>query len=263
MNESLLREIIIRVLADPQFQPLLATAGSPAAKGDCLIIVENREGLAAVPALQRRWGREHSLRLCVAGPLGLADGALPQVSWEEAVSNQAWVRIFLPVISGRQLSAIALGLSLDKISEAAGWAIRQGISLTVGRVDYGFSERTPDAYRALIAGYAKQVAAYGVTVGDGADEPPAEAPAPAAAKAPDRPETPWTAGEPVGARAVKAPDMRPTVSFEQRLFSEKEAILLPKHAVLLIAKATVLTPSAIDVLKKQKVEVYREGVRYL
>lgn len=249
-------------MADPQLAPLLATGGLPAAKGDGLIIIENREGLAAVPALQKHWGLEYSLRLCVAGPLGLADGALPQVSWDEALAK-SWTRVFFPVINGRQLSAIALGLSLDKLSEAAGWAIRQGIPVAIGRVDYGFSERTPDAYRAVLTGYVKQVAAYGVTVDEAADAAPPVIPEPAAVTAAERPETPWTAGEPVGARADRAPGMCPTVTFDARLFAEKEAILLPKHAVLLIAKATVLTPSAIDILKKQKVEVYREGVRYL
>ena len=172
-----------------------------------------------------------------------------------------WARIFLPVCAGRQLAQIAAGLSQDKVTELAAWAILQGIPVEIGRVDYGFGEKTPAAYRAMLTGYEQQVAAYGVSI-VGACAPPAEAlPQPVP---PPRPqELPWSFGEPVGARAPKAPDMRPTVSFDERLMTEKDAILLPRHAVLLIAKGTVLTPSAIDIVKKQKVEVFREGVRYL
>lgn len=261
MNESLLREIIIRVLADPQFQPLLATAGQQAAKRECLVAVENREGLQAVAELQRRWGLEYSLRLCVAGPLSVPDSTLPQVAWDQVMAT-SWARIFIPCCSGRQLANIANGVSQDKISELAGWAVLQGIPVEIGRVEYGFTKNTPEAYRTLLTDYARQVAAYGITVGEGQASPvavpaaSAEVPAPAA-------EMPWTTGEQVGARAPKAPDMRTTVPFDGKLLAEKDAILIPKHAVLLIAASTVLTPSALDILKKQKIEVYRQGVRFL
>jgi len=261
VNESLLREIIIRVLADPQFQPLLATAGHPATREECLIVVENREGLQAVAGLQQRWGLEYSLRLCVAGPLSVPDAILPQIPWDQAMASTAWARVFIPCCTGRQLANIANGVSQDKISELAGRAVLQGIPVEIGRVDYGFTEKTPAAYKTLLTDYARQVAAYGITVGDSQPAPAAVFPAPVAA-APVA-EMPWTAGEQVGARAPKAPDMRPTIPFDGRLLAEKDAIMLPKHAVLLIAASTVLTPSALDILKKQKIEVYRQGVRFL
>ncbi len=259
MNEALLREIIIRVLADPQFQPLLAAAGQSAAGGkNALIVIENREGLQAVESLQRRHGREYALHLCVAGPLGVPDAILPQVALDKAAAA-AWERIFVPCCSGRQLAAIATGICPDKISELVGQAILRGIPVTIGRVDYGFTAQTPAAYQTLLAGYARQVAAYGVAVGD---ETPAASPAPIAPPAPT-PEMPWTAGERVGDAAPKAPGLRSTVPFDSKLLAEKDAILLPKHAVLLLAGSTVLTPSALDILRKQKIEVYREGVRFL
>jgi hypothetical protein len=259
MNESLLREIIIRVLADPRFQPLLA-AGQPAAAGrNALIVVENSEGLQAVESLQRRHGLEYSLHLCVAGPLAAPDAALPQVAFDKAMAA-AWERILVPCCTGRQLAAIATGVCLDKISELVGWAVLQGIPVAIGRIDYGFTAKTPAAYKTLLTDYARQVAAYGVAVGD---EAPAAPPAPVAVPPSPDNAMPWTSGERVGAAAPKAPDMRPTIPYDGKLLAEKDAILLPKHAVLLLARPTVLTPSALDILKQRKIEVYREGVRFL
>ncbi len=259
MNESLLREIIIRVLADPQFQPLLASAGQPAADAKkALIVIENREGLQSVADIQSRHGLEYSLHLCVTGSVGVPDASLPQVALDRA-TDAAWERIFVPCCTGRQLAAIAAGICSDKLSEIVGWAVLQGIPVTIRRVDYGFTANTPAAYRTLLTDYASKVAAYGITVGD---ETP---PAPVTVAAPPAPaaELPWTTGERVAAAAPKAPDLRPTIPFDGKLLAEKDALLLPKYAVLLLTRATVLTPAAIDIIKKQKIEVYREGVKFL
>ena len=59
------------------------------------------------------------------------------------------------------------------------------------------------------------------------------------------------------------PETRAAIRYEKNLMTEKEAILLPEYAVLMLNKAVVLTPSAIDTLKRQKVQVYKEGVRFL
>ena len=56
---------------------------------------------------------------------------------------------------------------------------------------------------------------------------------------------------------------RPDVPFDKKLMTEKEAVLLPEQAVLNLKRATILTPAAIDVLKQLRVQVYREGVRFL
>jgi hypothetical protein len=83
-------------------------------------------------------------------------------------------------------------------------------------------------------------------------------PADAAPAGPDL--MPWSFGEPV---IAVEPEHRADVSYEKNLMTEKEAILIPECSILRIARATVLTPSAIDTLKRQKVQVYREGARYL
>ena len=74
------------------------------------------------------------------------------------------------------------------------------------------------------------------------------------------PELPWSCGETVNA---PEPETRSAIRYEKNLMTEKEAILLPEYAVLMLNKAVVLTPSAIDTLKRQKVQVYKEGVRFL
>ncbi len=62
---------------------------------------------------------------------------------------------------------------------------------------------------------------------------------------------------------VKETAFRPEVPFDKKLMTEKEAVLLPEQAVLNLKRATILTPAAIDVLKQMRVQVYREGVRFL
>ena len=65
------------------------------------------------------------------------------------------------------------------------------------------------------------------------------------------------------AAVAKDPAFRPEVPYDKKLMTEKEAVLLPEQAVLKLKRATILTPAAIDTLKQLRVQVYREGVRFL
>ena len=254
MDETVLREIIARIMSDPRLQPLLA-AGATKNKETSLIVIENEAGLRALPEIQKRWGCCSELQLCLAGPVSHTAATMPQISCEQAMQFTTWSRIIIPFCSAPQLGEIALGFHHGKVTELAAWAILQGIPVEIGCVEYGFTAKTPEAYRRRLEGYAEQVAAYGVKIGDMQPSQPA-----AQNVQPLPPSLPWTFGEPVHS---PEPESRSSIAFEKILMTEKEAILLPEHAVLTLKKSTVLTPSAIDVLKRQKVQVYKEGVRFL
>lgn len=261
MDEALVRELVARILADPRFGSLL-TGGeptAPAVKPAALVIVENSEGLQALPEIQRRLSACCALQLCVAGTVHAPTATLPQVSCEQAMVDPRWSRILLPVCSGRQLVQIATGLRTDKVCDMVAQALLHGIPVELGRVDFGFTPQTPAAYRQLLEGYLKQVSPYGVTL---SALPAASSVAPAVVASKPTPATPlpWTFGEPV---VQKEPETRSDMIYDKNLMTEKEAMLFPEHALVQLRRATVLTPSAIDTLKRQKVQVYREGVRVL
>ena len=249
MDESLVRELVARILGDARFQAMLASPqpAMTAMKPKALILVENEAGLLAVPELQKRWSGCCLLQLCVIGPLNAPVTTLPQLPFEQAMVENGWSRILVPVCSGRQLTQIALGMRNDKLCDVIGEALLQGIPVEIGRVDFGFTDRTPVAYRKLLEGYVVQVAAYGVSVG-GATSPVVST---------------LMSGS-CGETVVSAkPENGMDMMYEKKLMTEKDAILLPAQAVLRLPRSTVLTPAAIDVLKEQRVQVYREGVRYL
>ena len=261
MDDSLVKEIVARILADPRFQAML-TAPSPngaATKPVALVVADSEAAVALLPDLQERWGAGYSLQVCLSGPVPAAKIALPQRSCPEALRDQDWSRLLIPVCSGPQLAEIAMGLCGTPLAALAAEAILRGIPVEIGQVDYGFTDRTPAAYRQLFEGHAKTVAAYGVTIGGkavplAATAPAVVLPAPSSAVLP---------GNLVEAAVAKDPAFRPEVPYDNKLMTEKEAVLLPEQAVLKLKRATILTPAAIDTLKQLRVQVYREGVRFL
>jgi hypothetical protein len=277
VNEKLLREVIARVLSDPNIQGLLQGASPKIIpeKPKCLVLVEGENDLRTLPDVERRYCCDFDLQLCIVGDGWVqTDSSLSLVSWEKAKEQSTWARIVIPVCSSGQLAQIALGLSLDKVSELTSWAIKQNIPVEIGLIKDEFTERTPQAYRDLFAGYFQQATAYGVVIGEGytAAEPSAALQPVTASVAPlltidssDKEGSdlvPWSFS--VDSKtATSTPGSRSKLSFTKRLFSAKEAMTLPPYTVLQVAKGTVLTPSALDTLKNNKVEVVREGVKYL
>ena len=258
MDEIVLREIIARIMSDPRLQPLLAaaTANSTQKKDRSIIVVQTEEGLRALPELQRDWTARSELSICLAGPVSYTAANLSQLSCDQAMQS-VWDRMLIPVCSVQQLGEIVLGFRRDKLTDLVAWAILQGIPVEIGRIDYGFTEKTPAAYRQRLEDYAEQAEAYGIKIGHVPSCPatlPAVQPDPVAAS------LPWSYGEQV--KPVE-PESRSAITYDKGLMTEKEALLLPEHAVLMLKKSTVLTPSAIDLLKRQKIQVFKEGVRFL
>ena len=252
MDESLVREIVARILADSRFQALVAGASrnESALKPAALVVADSEAAVALLPELQERWGGCYSLQVFLGAPVEAAAVALPRRSFQEAMAETSWSRLLIPVCSGPQLAEIALGLRGTPLAALAAEAILRGIPVEIGRVDFAFTERTPVAYLKLYEEYAQRVAAYGVTIGSQTVPPQASTPA----VVPSAPSAP---------AVVKETAFRPEVPFDKKLMTEKEAVLLPEQAVLNLKRATILTPAAIDVLKQMRVQVYREGVRFL
>lgn len=243
MDESLVREIVARILADSRFQALVAGASrnESALKPAALVVADSEAAVALLPELQERWGGCYSLQVFLGAPVEAAAVALPRRSFQEAMAETSWSRLLIPVCSGPQLAEIALGLRGTPLAALAAEAILRGIPVEIGRVDFAFTERTPAAYRKLFEEYMQRVAAYGVSIGTKTVVPSA----------------------PSAPAVVKETAFRPEVPFDKKLMTEKEAVLLPEQAVLNLKRATILTPAAIDVLKQMRVQVYREGVRFL
>lgn len=277
MNEKLLREVIARVLSDPNIQGLLTNVNSEVSpeKPECLVLVQCEYGLTALADIERRYGCDWNIQLCnISDDEIQVDSSLSRISWVHVKAKKTWARVVIPVCSSGQLAQIAMGLSLDKVGELTSWAIKQNIPVEIGQVKDEFTERTPQSYRDLFAGYFKQATAYGVIIGD--DHLATEsAPALQSALATMSPMVtlstthasnkgesdlvPWSFS--VDRKIDESiPTHRPKISFTKRLFSVKEAMVLPPYTVLQVARGTVLTPSALDTLKSNKVEVVREGV---
>jgi hypothetical protein len=252
MDEALVREIVARILADSRFQALVGgvSRNESALKPAALVVADSEAAVALLPELQERWGACCSLQVFLGTPVEAATVVLPRRTFQEAMAEPCWSRLLIPVCSGRQLAEIALGLGGTPLAALAAEAILRGIPVEVGRVDFAFTERTPAAYRKLFEEYTQRVAAYGVTIGTQT----APSAMPVSAVIPPSPPAPVV---------VKEAAFRPEVPFDKKLMTEKEAVLLPEQAVLNLNRGTILTPAAIDILKQMRVQVYREGVRFL
>jgi hypothetical protein len=277
VNEKLLREVITRILSDPNIQGLLTNVSPEVSpeKPECLVLVQCEDGLAALADIERRYGCDWNIQLCNIGDEIQVDLSLSRISWVHVKAKKTWARVVIPVCSSGQLAQIAMGLSLDKVGELTSWAIKQSIPVEIGQVKDEFTERTPQAYRDLFAGYFEQATAYGVIIGDDhlvTKSAPVLQSAlatmspvvPLSTKnASNRGESdlvPWSFS--VDRKIDESiPTQRPRISFTKHLFSVKEAMALPSYTVLQVARGTVLTPSALDTLKSNKVEVIREGMK--
>lgn len=248
MTEALVKEIITQILAAPELQALLSgSINRQAAKPGCLIVVDGEEAVFQLKKTENRLRQDYSVSVCVVGGTEAGD-SINRISCEQAFSH-CWELLHIPVCSAEQLAQIALGLQSDQVSKLAAQAINKGISVTIGRVNWEFTARTPQSYRQLFASYVRQAAAFGVVIEGGSWDLPQPAPE-------QVPEEVQESGEMVSCQLPQS-DRK----YDKRLLSDKEALQLPGNSVLRIVKSTVLTPTAIDILKTQRIEVYREGVR--
>jgi hypothetical protein len=256
MNEALLTQIITRLLSAPELQALLhggTAMAEPAGKPGCLVLVTGQADLSELPALTERYRPDYFVAACVAGQVDLTDSRIPAVTWEQAIRQTNWQRLHIPACSREQLARIALGLRGDQTGQLAAWAITRGIPVEIGKIHWDFTEQTPASYRQLFAGYAEQVAGFGVSMPDHENTNDTILLQPAGTTSP------------VPALQTKQipsqPPAQTETRYEKRLLGGREAAGLADSQTVRIAKTTVLTPAAIDIFKSRKTEVYREGVR--
>ena len=252
MNEAMLKEIITRILSSPELQSLITVDSEvPGAKPGCLVLLNNQESVCQLTALEERYRQDYYLRVCVDGPIELAKN-INRVSYEEAMRESQWERIHVPVCSADQLAQIALGLCTDHTTKLISRGIIAGIPVEIERVNWEFTARTPEKYRQIFENYVRQVVGFGVIIAENYFSL-------------QQPAVLVSGGskEPQSSQVSCEQQLHSDVRYEKRLLSGKEALQLPGNGVLQIDKSTVLTPTAIDVLKQQKIEVYREGVRCL
>lgn len=270
MNQDLLTAIITRLLASPELQALLdanPASAEQATKPGCLILVTSQADATELPALTERYRPDYAVAACVIGQVELPDSPIRRVAAEQVLQAGPWQRLHIPACSREQLAHIALGLGGDPTGQLAAWAITRGIPVEIGKINWDFTEQTPASYRQLFAGYAAQVAGFGVIMADMGsgqvdmnekgihDATNAVVPQPPAAV------LNLVAAPPQAGFAASLPPAQTTSRYEQRLLGGKEAGELADSKTVRIAKTTVLTPAAIDIFKQKKTEVYREGVR--
>lgn len=246
MDEILLKEVVKRVLASYDIQKMLSVAKKEDASSQkCyLAFIETEEAIADLPKLKLKFNNK--LCLYVAEGLEISDNSLPKVVWEEMKIREKWAGIYIPACSSSQLAQIALGLALDRLSEIVSWGLKNGITIEVGRIDYSFGHATPQEYRNLFIDYLKKVKSYGII----ADEEMKRA-------------EPLKREDLNIIEPFKEPLPEKSVHFEKNLLSEKDVVSISENSTLNIKVNTLLTPTAIDILKKRKVKVYREGVLFL
>ena len=204
MDESQVREIVARILADSRFQALVAGVSRNEAvlKPAALVVADSEAAVALLPELQERWDSCCSLQVFLGDSVDAAKVALPRRSFQEAMAEPSWSRLLIPVCSGSQLAEIAMGLRGTPLASLAAEAILRGIPVEIGRVDFAFAERTPAAYRKLFEEYAERVAAYGVTIGTKTVSPAAPTPT-VVPPAPSAPAVVRDSGHPEGSPGLK------------------------------------------------------------
>lgn len=261
MDEALIKKIVARILADPQMLAILASGiEQPKVDSDtkpvALVLIDSVASLERFQTLKDNWRQCWSLRVCSLGSATNAAGEFPTRSCEQTLNESDWQQLLIPVCSGAQLAAFALGLQTSPAEAVFAQAVLRGLPVEIAAVEFGFTERTPAAYRNLLQNYQQQIQQYGVSFGSKSAPVPVNRPV--AEPAPGIGTAAASCCEPISSDPNPA-----SVTFSKKLLTEKEAILLPGQSILKLQRDTILTPSAIDALKLLKVQVYREGVRFL
>lgn len=252
MNEELIAKVVKQVLDDPRIQMLLRGHVEPQARPQMLILLNYAPDLPEqLQRMRDLWARAYSLKVLASPGVERCRPELPEgmewVTFEEAY-NGCWQRIVLPTCSHNTLAKIALGLRDTPISIMAAEGIMRGIPVELCTSQLKFTEKTPPAYRQLYEGYLKQVESYGVVVRESLCDVNSRRCAPVSGANSSE------CALPQGASS------REVVSWERRLLTEKDVLNFPVGCAVRVGKATIISPLAMDTLKKRRIEILREGV---
>jgi len=279
MDETFVRQIVERLLVDPEFQHRLAQLNVRGDKPSCLVLLNYVPGLSQVlQEVQRTWGHDYRLSILPSASVPTDKISLPEeMSWldpQEACSRSDWVKVLIPACSANTLAKLALGIRDNAILEAAGRALSHGVPVELGTSYLGLTPQTPPAYRELYARYLRQVEAYGVKVwsslpgvrlGAAQALDSGSSPSPGVLQAPDRPAlgtSDWPASGTSGclskSGAAEAQQRREIVRFVKKLLTDRDASSLPAGALVITKKTTVVSPLARDTLKTRRIELRQE-----
>ncbi len=263
MNEDLVKRIIQRLLAEPEFQQFFNAQAFQGVKPSCLVLLNFVPDLPELLAkLQQRWGAEYALSILPSTSIAPDEFNLPgEMKWvtpEEAFAHSDWQKIILPSCSANTLAKIALGIRDNAIAEMAACGINRGISIELYTEYLGFTPQTPQPYRRLYEGYLGKVEEYGMKVFPpvGEQQTAMAHLAPVSAKniLPGSEQgIPQTGNEKQSARIG-----REIIYFSKKLLADKDAFDFPNGSLVMITKTTVVSPLARDSLQSRRIELCRD-----
>lgn len=268
MNETLIREIIQRIMSNPDLLQQLLTnqpVVNDTVKTEVLVLLNYAPNLTAIlDKLALELGQNHRVSVLGTDAVMQAQLTLPAgVSWvscSEAMGQRNWQRIILPTCSANTLAKIALGLRDTSVCELAGRAITEGIPVELSTDYLGFTPQTPMAYQQLYAGYIGRLRKYGVTIKGQLSD--------LAVLEPELTPATVVCGDPViphmyqSVPLINIPDSdyvkANVICWEGKLLTEQDAANLPEETVIKVAKKAIISPLAKDKLRQRNIEVVRE-----
>lgn len=267
MNETLIKEIVQLIMSNPDLmQKLLINQPvvKEKAKPDILILLNYVPNLEMILDKLAEWAKDYRVSVLGTDAVMKEQLVLPAgmqwVSCSEAIKQQGWQRVILPVCSANTLAKIALGIRDTAVSELAGRAIVEGIPVELDAAYLGFTPQTPLAYRRLYAGYGEQLSQYGVTIKDQLNNLmileqslKTETVNHYEAIPPQVHQLVKQASTPISDYTRAA-----VICWEGKLLTEQDAVNLPEETVVKVAKKAIISPLAKDKLRQRHIEIVRE-----
>ena len=229
MNQEEIRNLVLQILETPEVRHLLqgrVMNNERLPKG--LVLLEGgSERKSLLFDVYQRWGKEFQLfALIKEGSLIKEPETLKDWVWAgitpmetgEALKDQSWGKLILPDCSADTLAKAALGIQDTSFARLIGWGICEGIPIYLSTQYLGLGAKTPEAYRRLFQEYLLKLSAFGVQV-----------------------YTPHTEQQ--------------VITYNKKLLADKDVLTLPPNTILSIRKGTIVSPLAIDSLKRNKIKL--------
>lgn len=268
MNETLIKEIVLQIMNDPEIQRRLLinqNVISETAKMKMLVLLNYVPNLAGVlEKLARKLEGDYRVSVLGTDAVMKEQLTLPNrmrwVSCAEAIEQRDWQLVFLPTCSANTLAKIALGVRDNAVTKLAGRAIAEGIPVEVVTDYLGFTAQTPLAYRQLYEGYIEKLCQYGIILRDR----PSNYTVPGQGliretvnfhemMIPQQDQLPPKVCGPVDEYTTAA-----VIFWEGKLMTEADAVNLPEESVIRIGKKTIISPSAKDRLRQRNIEIVKK-----
>lgn len=227
MNYELIRNLILRILEEPEMQQLLQgkISAEPSASKALILLEEKVERKNLLLEWAQLWSEEYHLFVCVKEDNPVQEfellSEISSVTIAEALAEKNWRHIFLPNCSADTLAKAALGIQDTPFNRLITWGICQGIPISLSAHDLGFGSKTPEPYRKLFHDYIQRLTQYGVQI-------------------------------------LSSPEEQPRMHYKKKLLAECDAFNLPPETILSLPKGTIISPLARDTLKQKQIKLLLE-----